>query len=228
MNFTNSTQPPSSVAPNFIEPTKLAHPTNSHAPRLLSLFSGCGGMDLGFKAAGFNLVFANDFDKAAQRVYRKNLGEIDPRSVVEISSDELPDFEVLTAGFPCQPFSTAGSRLGTADARGNLYLECLRIIQAKRPRVVVFENVRGILSIKNQDGSLLIDTITQSLEELGYNVNLKLLNASDYGVPQNRHRVFIVAFDSRYGKTFTFPLPQPKTSAQTVQAILDIPQDVPN
>lgn len=155
---------------------------NVNSPKLLSLFSGCGGMDLGFR----------------------------------------------TAGFPCQPFSTAGSRLGTEDERGNLYLECLRIIQAKKPKVVVFENVRGILSTKNKDGSLLIDTITKSLEEIGYTVSLKLLNASDYGVPQNRHRVFIVAFDSSYGKTFTFPPPQKKTASQTVEAVLDIPKDVPN
>lgn len=199
-----------------------------NSPKLLSLFSGCGGMDLGFRTAGFDIIFANDFDKNAQRVYRKNIGEIDPRSILTISNEELPDFDILTAGFPCQPFSTAGSRLGTEDERGNLYLECLRIIQAKKPKVVVFENVRGILSIKNKDGSLLIDTITKSLEEIGYTVSLKLLNASDYGVPQNRHRVFIVAFDSSYGKTFTFPTPQKKTASQTVEAVLDIPKDVPN
>lgn len=197
-------------------------------PRLLSLFSGCGGLDLGFKKAGYEIVYANDFDKDAQRVYRANIGEIDNRDILDIEDDEFPDCDVLTAGFPCQPFSTAGSRLGVEDERGNLYLECLRVINAKKPKIVVFENVRGILSIKNKDGSLLIDTIRESLEELDYNVKIQLLNASDYGVPQNRYRVFIVAFDSEYGKTFSFPEPIPKNDAQKVGAVIDIPKEVPN
>ncbi|WP_064687188.1 DNA cytosine methyltransferase [Enterococcus faecalis] len=198
------------------------------SPRLLSLFSGCGGLDLGFQQAGYNIVYSNDFDKDAQRVYRANLGEIDDRDILTIENDEFPECDILSAGFPCQPFSTAGSRLGISDERGNLYLECLRVINAKKPKVVIFENVRGILSIKNKDGSKLVDTIRESLEELGYNVQIKLLNASDYGVPQNRYRVFIVAFDSKYGKTFNFPEPIPKNDSQKVGSVIDVPKEVPN
>lgn len=199
-----------------------------NTPRVISLFSGCGGLDLGFKQSGYKIVYANDFDKDAQRVYRKNLGEIDDRDILTIDNDEFPECDILIAGFPCQPFSTAGSRLGVDDERGNLYLECLRVINAKRPKAVVFENVRGILSVKNQDGSKLIDTIRESLEELNYNVEIKLLNASDYGVPQNRYRVFIVAFDSKYDKRFVFPNPMQKNESQTVGAVINIPEEVPN
>lgn len=197
-------------------------------PRLLSLFSGCGGMDLGFQQAGYEIVFANDFDKDAQKVYKENIGNIDCRDILTIDSEELPDFDILTAGFPCQPFSTAGSRLGIDDDRGNLYLECLRIIRDKKPKIVVFENVRGILSIKNKDGSSLIKTIEKSLEDLGYLVSIKLLNSSDFCVPQNRHRVFVVAFDKTYGIHFKFPSPIEKSEDQLVGSVINIPEDASN
>lgn len=100
-------------------------------PRLISLFSGCGGMDLGFKKAGFNIVWANDFDKDAQAVYSLNLGKIDGRDILDINEKEIPNGDILVAGFPCQPFSNAGNRKGVHDSRGLLYKECLRIIQEK-------------------------------------------------------------------------------------------------
>lgn len=100
-------------------------------PRLISLFSGCGGMDLGFKKAGFDIVFANDFDADAQAIYSLNLGEIDKRDILSVGEDEIPDGDILTAGFPCQPFSNAGNRKGVHDSRGMLYKECLRIIQKR-------------------------------------------------------------------------------------------------
>ena len=100
-------------------------------PRLISLFSGCGGMDLGFKKAGFDIVFANDFDSDAQAIYSLNLGDIDRRDILSVGEDEIPDGDILTAGFPCQPFSNAGNRKGVHDSRGMLYKECLRIIQKK-------------------------------------------------------------------------------------------------
>ena len=105
--------------------------SNTSSPRLISLFSGCGGMDLGFKKAGFNIVFANDFDADAQAIYSLNLGDIDKRDILAVGEDEIPDGDILTAGFPCQPFSNAGNRKGVHDSRGMLYKECLRIIQKK-------------------------------------------------------------------------------------------------
>ena len=164
-------------------------------PKLISLFSGCGGLDLGFKNAGFDLVWANDFDSDAQAVHALNIGEIDGRDILTIGEDEIPDGDILTAGFPCQPFSNAGNRKGVHDSRGMLYKECLRIIKRKMPKVIVFENVKGLLSTKYIDGRNLVDVIIEDLStmnNIGYNVVYKLLNASDYGVPQNRQRVFFV------------------------------------
>lgn len=196
-------------------------------PRLVSLFSGCGGMDLGFLHAGFNIIYANDFDSDAQRVYEKNFGDIDKRSILDVDEKEIPDCDILTAGFPCQPFSNAGNRKGVNDSRGNLYKECLRIINEKKPKVVVFENVRGLLSTKDENGNPLIDTIVSNLDELGYSTNYKLVNASSYGVPQNRIRVIVVAFRKDLGVMFKFPEEEPKDGLNIGDCI-DIPEDVPN
>lgn len=163
-------------------------------PSLASLFS-VGGMDKGFEDAGFRIAYANDFDKDAQEVYRMNLGEIDGRDIRDVPAEEIPDCDVIAAGFPCQPFSTAGLRKGTDDPRGMLYKECLRIIGRKMPKAVVFENVRGLLSAKGPGGNSLAEAIAGDLGHMGgvgYDVQYKLLNASDYGVPQNRMRVIFV------------------------------------
>jgi len=199
-----------------------------NAPKLVSLFSGCGGMDVGFDQAGFNRIFANDFDKDAQRIFSLNLGPIDPRDVRTIKEEEIPDCDILTAGFPCQPFSNAGLRKGVKDARGTLYLECLRIIKKKLPRVVVFENVKGLLSSKNLDGTPMVVVIKKDLEDLGYNVVYQIVKASDYGVPQNRERLLFVAIKKEEGKTFVFPDKIPQTDALTLGNLLNIPADVPN
>ena len=98
----------------------------NNSPRLISLFSGCGGLDLGFEKAGFKRVWANDFDTDAQAVYSLNLGDIDGRDILDVREDEIPEGDILTAGFPCQPFSSAGSRKGVFDSRGMLYKECLK------------------------------------------------------------------------------------------------------
>ena len=197
-------------------------------PRLVSLFSGCGGMDKGFELAGYKRVWANDFDKDAQAVFKLNLGEIDCRDIREVPVEDIPECDVLTAGFPCQPFSNAGNRKGVYDSRGNLYLECLRIIENKHPKVVVFENVKGLLSSKHQNGKKLIEVIKEDLEQLGYIVKYDLVNASDYGVPQNRERMFLVAVDSKEEKAFVFPEGIKDKRKLTLQHILDIPSEVPN
>lgn len=175
--------------------------------KLVSLFSGCGGMDLGFVQAGYDIVFANDIDSDAVATYRENIGEIIQKDIREIHEDDIPDCDIIVGGFPCQPFSSAGNRKGVADERGTLFHETVRIINKIQPKVVLFENVRGILSIKNDDGSKLIDEIERILDESGYNVNYKLLKASDYGVPQNRYRVIIVGLRKDLNKSFVFPKP---------------------
>lgn len=199
-------------------------------PKMVSLFSGCGGLDLGFETAGFNIIWANDFDSDAQAVYKLNFGKIDGRDILDVSEDEIPDCDILTAGFPCQPFSSAGNRKGVHDSRGMLYKECLRIIEKKMPKVIVFENVRGLLSTKYIDGRKLVDVIVEDLSTMnnvGYNVDYKLINASDYGVPQNRQRVLFVGIRKDLGINFAFPEKQEKKSL-TLENILDIPQGVKN
>ena len=201
---------------------------NNFGPKLVSLFSGCGGMDVGFERAGFTRVWANDFDKDAQAVFSLNLGEIDGRDITTVPVEDIPDCDIITAGFPCQPFSNAGNRKGVYDARGELYLECLRIIESKKPRAVLFENVKGLLSSKHQNGKRLIEVIQEDLESLGYTVNYRVVNASDYGVPQNRERMILVALRSDLGKTFEFPPILADKSKLTLRHILNIPSDAPN
>ena len=201
-----------------------------NAPRLISLFSGCGGLDLGFENAGFKRIWANDFDADAQAVYALNLGEIDGRDILNIDENEIPNGDVLTAGFPCQPFSNAGNRKGVHDSRGMLYKECLRIIECKMPKVIVFENVKGLLSTKYIDGRSLVDVIIDDLSSIGgsgYNVVHKLLNAADYGVPQNRQRVFFVGLRKDTGVYFNFP-DKVNKDRLTLNYVLHMPEGLPN
>ena len=199
-----------------------------YSPKLVSLFSGCGGLDKGFEDAGYKRVWANDFDPDAQAVFRLNLGEIDGRDITQVPVEDIPECDIITAGFPCQPFSNAGNRRGVYDERGELYLECLRIIESKHPRAVLFENVKGLLSSKHQSGKKLIDVIKSDLENLGYRVNYKVVNASDYGVPQNRERMILVGLREDVGKTFEFPPVQEDKSKLTLRNILDVPPGTPN
>lgn len=200
----------------------------ANAPRLVSLFSGCGGMDKGFELAGFNRVWANDFDKDAQRIFKLNLGDIDCRDITKVPVSDIPECDIITAGFPCQPFSNAGNRKGVYDKRGELYLECLRIIESKKPKAVLFENVKGLLSSKHQSGKKLIDVIKEDLENLGYTINYKVVNASDYGVPQNRERMLMVGVRNDLKVSFQFPPVIEDKSVLTLRHILDIPKNVPN
>lgn len=200
-------------------------------PQLISLFSGCGGLDLGFEQAGFERIYANDFDKDAQAVFSLNLGEIDGRDIHEVKEDEVPNGDILIAGFPCQPFSNAGNRKGVHDSRGMLYKECLRMIAAIMPKVIVFENVKGLLSTKYIDGRKLVDVLVEDLStinDVGYNVAYQLLNASDYGVPQNRQRVLFVGIRKDLDKSFIFPDKKPKENLTLRHVILGIPEDVPD
>jgi len=195
----------------------------------LSLFSGCGGFDLGFRKAGFITVWANDIDQDACETFRKNLGPINEG---DIRTTSLPTLEkkpdVLTAGFPCQPFSNAGSRRGTSDARGDLYTYALGVIEKFRPKVIVFENVRGILSFKVSK-DLLIQRICQSLHDLGYECQFKLIDASDYRVAQRRLRLFIIGVQRKEGLGhFHFPSSQPKTGLSIGDILSDINSEMPN
>lgn len=224
------------VASSFNFGAPKAQPNNetlaSDAPKLVSLFSGCGGMDLGFMKAGFDIVWANDFDADAQAVYALNIGKIDKRDILTVNESEIPAGDILTAGFPCQPFSNAGNRKGVHDSRGMLYKECLRIIKHLMPKVIVFENVKGLLSTKYIDGRNLAEVIVGDLSdmnEIGYNVKYQLVNASDYNVPQNRQRVLFIGVRRDLGIEFHFPEKMLSMKPQlTLQHILDVPDAVEN
>lgn len=182
------------------------------ALKVISLFSGCGGLDLGFTGGfaikgkrfaktPFKLVMSNDFDPATELVYntnRKFFGHsMTMCDVKTIKEEDIPDFDILLAGFPCQPFSNAGLRKGVDDYRGTLYKECERFLiegnkRENKPIAFVFENVKGILSSKVPNGLSVPEEIVRLTKELGYNTRFALLNASHYGVPSNRQRVIMV------------------------------------
>ena len=171
------------------------------------MFAGIGGIDLAFKNAGFSIVWANELDKYACRTYRLNFPEelLIEGDIQDIDPENIPDFDVLIAGFPCQAFSSVGLKKGFEDPRGNLFFETARIINAKKPKAVFFENVSNLL--KHDNGNTY-ETIKATLEELGYFVNYKVMNASDYGIPQQRNRIYIVAFRSKdIADSFVFPNP---------------------
>jgi DNA (cytosine-5)-methyltransferase 1 len=170
--------------------------------KIASLFSGCGGLDLGFIQAGYEVIWANDFFKEAVETYRNNIGDhIVYGDITQIPSSEVPDnFDILLGGFPCQGFSVANTKRSMEDERNFLYKELLRLIKDKQPKFFVGENVKGLLSM--QKGQV-IDMIVEDFRALGYNVEYRLLKASDYGVPQNRERVFIIG--NRLGIKNPFP-----------------------
>jgi DNA (cytosine-5)-methyltransferase 1 len=192
-------------------------------PKLISLFSGCGGFDLGFKKAGFEIIFSNDIEKNLKETYEKNLKHpLIIKDIRQLNKDLIPQADVLIAGIPCQPFSNAGNRKSTKDKDGNLFKEIIKTIkiQQKKPKVVIFENVRGFLSSKDEKGKLLTDRLKMEMKKIGYNSKFKLLNASDYGVPSNRFRVFIVCIRDDIKKEYFFPLPDIMKTKLTVGDII--------
>ena len=181
--------------------------------RVASLFSGIGGIDLGFRQAGFEIIWANEFDKDAARTYRHNFGsahlvEADIRTV---DPGTIPDFDVLVAGFPCQPFSIMGFKKGFKDPRGNLFFEIARIAETKLPKVIFLENVANLL--EHDEGRSFL-TVYNALVPLGYTLKYQVMDAIEYGnIPQHRTRIFIVAFlDYEQCKKFVFPEPIPLTA----------------
>ena len=166
-----------------------------------SLFCGCGGMDLGliggfsflgkmYEKLPFDIVFANDIEKSACEIFKRNFAfSPDNRDVREVPASDIPEIDVLIGGFPCQSFSIVAQnpkRLGVKDDRGRLFFEMCRILKEKQPKIFIAENVKGILSANKKEAFPLI---LREFEECGYNVSYSIVNAADYGVPQNRIRV---------------------------------------
>lgn len=174
--------------------------------KVCSLFSGIGGIDLGFQQAGFDIIWANEFDKDAATTYRHNFGAdyLVEKDIRKVDTTEIPDFDVLVAGFPCQPFSIMGFRKGFNDPRGNLFFEIARIAEAKQPKVIFLENVANLL--EHDDGRSFL-TVYNALAPQGYGFRYQLMDSIEYGnVPQHRTRIFIVAFkDEEACGRFSFP-----------------------
>ena len=191
-----------------------------------SFFAGVGGIDLGFKQAGFDTIYANEFDNYAADTFEQNFKiHVDRRDIRDVSTNEIPDFDILLAGFPCQAFSIAGYRQGFADkkGRGDLFFELVRIIKAKKPRIAFFENVKNLVS---HDNGNTFNVIREQLNLLGYKYTPLVMNACEYGnVPQNRERIYIVAFRNELDYiNYKMPLPIPLT--RTIKNVIDFDTDV--
>ena len=190
--------------------------------RTLSLFCGCGGLDKGFEDAGYHIIWANDFDKYAVQTYNVNFEtKAILKDINQIMLEDIPDFDILIGGFPCQPFSMMGQEQGFDDARGTLFFRVAEIVKykiqkRKKPKAIVLENVKGLLT-HNQGKTFR--TIKRILEEdLGYKVFVEILNSADYGVPQKRNRTYIVCFAN---KNAEFEFPKKKPLKKTVQDLLE-------
>lgn len=188
--------------------------------KVCSLFSGIGGIDLGFQQAGFDIVWANEFDHDAATTYRVNFGDkhLVEKDIRQVNLHDIPDFDVLVAGFPCQPFSIVGMQKGFKDPRGNLFFEIGRIIDIKRPPIVFLENVANLM--EHDDGKTFL-VIYNTLAQFGYAVKYKVLDSQEYGnVPQQRKRIFIVAFLD-YDQCARFNYPEQIERTVQLNDILD-------
>ncbi|RMG79061.1 MAG: DNA cytosine methyltransferase, partial [Bacteroidetes bacterium] len=172
--------------------------------KLVSLFTGAGGLDLGFEKAGFKVIWANEFDKTIWETFEANFPhtKLDKRSIVDVPSDEIPEADGIIGGPPCQSWSEAGAGRGIKDKRGQLFYEYIRVLRDKEPLFFLAENVSGILLPRHRDA---FQEILRQFKSLNYNVTYALLNAHDYDVPQDRKRVIIVGYHKKTGKIFEFP-----------------------
>jgi DNA (cytosine-5)-methyltransferase 1 len=188
-------------------------------PRLISLFSGAGGLDLGFTLAGFNIVAANECDSAIWETYEENhTAPLIRGDIRNISSSVFPDCDGIIGGPPCQSWSEAGSLRGIDDPRGQLFYEYIRLLKDKNPKFFLAENVSGMLAKRHNEA---VKNIVNLFEDAGYNVYIDLLNASDYSVPQDRKRVFYVGIRKDIKSIFRFPLPN-QNKMYLSQAIRDL------
>ena len=187
----------------------------------IDLFAGIGGIRIPFQELGGLCVFSSEWDSFAQKTYRINFGETPSGDITKISAKDIPNFDILLAGFPCQPFSQAGLKKGFSDTRGTMFFEIERIIAAKRPKAFLLENVK---QLKGHNKGETLRIILEHLDALGYAVDYRVLRAADFGVPQNRERLYIVGFNRdifNLPAVFKFDFPKPKCTKTRVGDILE-------
>lgn len=171
----------------------------------IDLFAGIGGFRIALESLGGKCVYSNEWDKFAKESYYKNFGEFPDDDITKIDEKSIPDHDILCAGFPCQAFSISGKQKGFKDKRGNLFFDIARILEHKKTKIVFMENVKNLV---RHDNGKTLNTIKHIMNELGYDFYYKVLNASDYGIPQKRERVYMVCFRKDLNiKQFNFPKP---------------------
>ncbi|MCL2773363.1 MAG: DNA (cytosine-5-)-methyltransferase [Oscillospiraceae bacterium] len=185
--------------------------------KFIDLFAGIGGIRLGFESASGHCVFSSEWDEQAAKTYQANFGERPAGDITKIKSSEIPEFDILLGGFPCQPFSIIGDKEGFShETQGTLFFEIERILRDKRPQAFMLENVRNLTA---HDEGKTFDVIIRHLRALGYNVFYKVLNALDYGLPQKRERIIICGFIDDVD--FMFPPPLPESQCLSLEDILE-------
>lgn len=157
----------------------------------IDLFAGLGGFRLALESLGAKCVYSNEWDEPVQKVYTDNFGDIPEGDITQIDEKDIPDHDILCAGFPCQAFSISGKQRGFADSRGTLFFDVARIVKEKKPKIVFMENVKNFAT---HDNGRTLEVVKGTMEELGYTFYQKVLNAVDYGVPQKRERIYMVCF----------------------------------
>ena len=180
---------------------------NTMRLKVASFFAGVGGIDLGFKTIGFKTVWANELDEYAAKTFSSNFkATVVVKDIAKVNEKKIPGFDVLLAGFPCQPFSLAGYRKGFDDERGNVFFELIKVIAEKKPSIVFLENVKNLVG---HDEGNTFKVIIEALNVHGYTVKHKVLNACEYGnIPQNRERIYVIGFlDHKVAEKFDFPNP---------------------
>lgn len=193
--------------------------------KVISLFTGAGGLDLGFEKAGFKIAWANEYDKVIWETFEFNFPKtkLDKRSIVNVPSKEVPNADGIIGGPPCQSWSEAGAGRGINDARGKLFFEYIRILKDKEPLFFLAENVSGILSSRHNKA---FEKILKEFQSLNYNITYKLLNAKNFNTPQDRQRVIIIGYHKKMGKKFEFPK-ENEIVPTLKNAIADLPKPEP-
>lgn len=182
----------------------------------IDLFAGLGGFRLAMESLGAECVFSCEWDSAVANVYQQNFGDLPHGDITKISEDSIPNHDILCAGFPCQAFSISGKQRGFEDSRGTLFFEIARIVKKIRPKVVFLENVKNFAT---HDNGKTLSVVRQTIQDLGYNFTYKVLNASDYGIPQNRQRIYMVCFRKDVD-AWDFEFPNPLRLERFVEDVL--------